>query len=300
MNQKIICLVCNSKKISLLYSQFYDYEYEVSSNRSFYTCNNCKLIFLHKYYSENEILLQYPNDYGTYKSINKKNFLFYFLKKILLNRKIEKISLMLPKKASILEIGCGSGDLLNYLKKVRPDLELYGLDIVELPIKKNYSFIKGQFENTKLNKKFDLIIFSNLIEHTVNPKLFLEKCYASLIEKGHILGDTPSTNSIDRSIFGKFWGGYHYPRHTFLFNKNNLQILMRKCNFVDINISGSYAYWGVSFSNFFIKENGRKKRGLFFFIITIFFIPIDIIINLFFDSGNLNFKAKKAKIEKKF
>lgn len=298
MNSKIYCLVCDSKKISILYSQFYDYEYEIASNRSFYSCNNCKLIFLYKYYTESEIPLQYPNDYGTYKSINRKNIFFYLLKKILLNRKIKKISLMLPKNASLLEIGCGSGDLLNYLKKVRPDLELYGLDIVELPIKKNFSFIKGQFENIKIDKKFNLIIFSNLIEHTVNPKLFLQKCHKNLIEKGHIIGETPSTNSIDRGIFGKFWGGYHYPRHTFLFNKKNLQILMRKCNFVDININGSYAYWAVSFFNFLIKENGRKKRGLIFFIITIFFIPIDIIINLFFDSGNLNFKAKKVKLEK--
>jgi len=110
---------------------------------------------------------------------------------------------------------------------------------------------------------------------------------------GFVADDTPSTDSLDRYIFGKYWGGYHYPRHTFLFNKDNLNNLFYIFNFKKISIKGSYSYWYISLKNYLTPNHGFKKRGLLFFLITLLFSPIDIITNLSILHGNMNFIFKK-------
>ena len=40
---------------------------------------------------------------------------------------------------------------------------------------------------------------------------------------------TDNTGSPDFSLFkGRHWGGYHFPRHTYLFNRRNLGLLLEK------------------------------------------------------------------------
>jgi len=79
----------------------------------------------------------------------------------------ELMNFIIPKGSSVLEIGCGTGELL---KKVEPKRGV-GIDFSEEMIKiaKNkypdLSFITMDAENLDLNEKFDYIILSDLIGH---------------------------------------------------------------------------------------------------------------------------------------
>ena len=80
------------------------------------------------------------------------------------------------KLKSILDIGCRDGNKL--MKLIYPICnDVYGIDIEKYFIQlckkkyKNHNFFTDDVENPKLkiNKKFELIICSDIIEHLVNP-----------------------------------------------------------------------------------------------------------------------------------
>jgi ubiquinone/menaquinone biosynthesis C-methylase UbiE len=86
---------------------------------------------------------------------------------------------LIPENCSILELGCGTGDLLNSLKPsygVGVDFSSNMINISQ----KRYSeikFIIGDIESLEsLNKKFDYIILSDVIGHLVD----IEKAFLNL------------------------------------------------------------------------------------------------------------------------
>ena len=69
--------------------------------------------------------------------------------------------------SSILDIGCGTGEILNHLNPERG----VGIDISSKMIFfakkkfKKYNFIASDFKNIHLTNKFDLILLIDVIEH---------------------------------------------------------------------------------------------------------------------------------------
>ena len=88
------------------------------------------------------------------------------------------------KIESILEIGCGTGILLNELKKFFPQIQMTGLE----PLKSGYekyqeisilkknnkiNIVNGMIENYYSDKKYDLIFSLNVMEHVENWEKYL-------------------------------------------------------------------------------------------------------------------------------
>jgi len=106
---------------------------------------------------------------------------------------IERLS---PKK--VLDIGCGTGSQLTIpLAERFPDILFVGSDKDEESIKyakrsnelSNLSFVCG--DNFK-EKKFDLIIASEVIEHVEQPIEFLMMLKEKLLEKGKMVVTLPN------------------------------------------------------------------------------------------------------------
>lgn len=117
-------------------------------------------------------------DYDFYKQ--KNSFYYSNLKDIL--RK------MIPENSSVLEIGCGTGDLLAFLK---PKIG-YGMDISTGMVK----LAKVKHKNNKnlifsvsypRNKKFDYIFMSDVIEHLEKPDDVFKKVAELLSKKGKFI-----------------------------------------------------------------------------------------------------------------
>lgn len=78
---------------------------------------------------------------------------------------------------SLLDVGCGKGYFLKQLKRCRPDISLYGSDIVGKDDSKEYIFQKAFIENLPFeDKQFDIITCFHTLEHIVN----LDKAIAEL------------------------------------------------------------------------------------------------------------------------
>jgi SAM-dependent methyltransferase len=297
------CIICSNKDKNILNTMepyilhIKDYEYGIVEDRALYKCNLCELISIMPCFKSEDLLKLYPKKYSSYSNKSNSNSLFSLIKKLINNIEVRRVINLIPYNGTIIEVGCGNGLFLEAIRNSRPDIKLIGFDIVETEYlnKDIIEFHIGEFENyiNDINE-CDLIYFSNLIEHVIDPKIFLDKCNSLLKVDGKIYGVTPSHNSIDRKIFKRFWGGYHYPRHTNIFDEINILTLLDNSNFESIKISGSYGFWYVSIANVFFNLNGFKKRGFLFAICSLIFLPLDMFINLFCVTGSMTFIGRKV------
>ncbi len=122
--------------------------------------------------SWNEKMAKKHNPEKYHKS---SNFIIRFIEKKRVARIIEYLNLKNNNK--IIEIGCGTGSIMQKIKKGR---EIWGVDLsnfmLEMSQKKKYylptRFIKGNVENLPeevINCKFDKIYCSEVLEHVKNP-----------------------------------------------------------------------------------------------------------------------------------
>lgn len=123
----------------------------------------------------------------------------------------------------MLDIGCGTGNLLSQVKKIKTDIVLYGADYTDFSNLASKGIIFKQVdcnENfSELFDTFDLITTSEVIEHLENGRHFLRQLEKMLTPKGRIIITTPNPESLT-SIISFIVKGYHsafgpkeYPAH---------------------------------------------------------------------------------------
>lgn len=83
----------------------------------------------------------------------------------------------IPENAKVLDIGCGDGSFLNYLKKERPDCDSVGLDLsakaVEMTLSKGCKALKLSANKTLLEQvggDWDVVVMMEIIEHIPNAE----------------------------------------------------------------------------------------------------------------------------------
>ena len=291
------CLLCQNPMDPLI-DDIRDWEYGVEWESKLVICPSCGLVSHQPPIRSEQITALYPANYLAHSPASASRSLYGRLKEILAHRTARKIASNVPQGGTMMEIGCGNGHLLKNIAAVRPDIHFVGVDIeqVEITGLQNFTFHHGQFEQVELEEdSIDLIYCSNLIEHVPDPLLFAQKVLKTLSPHGTFLGVTPDHLSVDRYLFGKYWAGYHYPRHTFVFNHHNIKTLLKNSGFSEIKISGAYSFWYLSFANKLVELPGTKKRGIAFALVTALFLPIDLLINLFRCHGSMTFSAIKAE-----
>ncbi len=131
------------------------------------------------------------------KIINEKNFTYINILPTLnscLNKNVKKI----------IDIGCGSGTISLYLAS--KGYKVKGIDISKKAIKAcresaesigltNVEFEVSHFPRDVLKGKYDLVFFSEVIEHLPDDELALKKIYKLLNPHGVLFLSTPSKNA---------------------------------------------------------------------------------------------------------
>ncbi len=122
---------------------------------------------------------------------------------------------------------------------------IHGLDFLEKEINyfksKGYDCSYGNVENFSLNKKFEVIVAGELIEHLSNFDGFLTCCRKHLSNDGIMVVTTPNAFAfgniltIFKRIFGKFPN--INKEHTCWFDEITLGLLFKRFNFKIIEIN---------------------------------------------------------------
>jgi len=273
-----------------------DWEYGVPWNSELVKCPGCGLVAHQPAIRADQIDSLYPGNYLAHSSASRKRGIYGYLKSVFGNLSALVVAKYLPRSGTCLEVGCGNGQFLKILAALRDDIRVIGVDVKDTKIEDvpRFTFHHGQLEELSLPSGCtDVVYCSNLIEHVCNPLIFLNECHRILKPHGIIYGVTPDHLSLDRYIFGKYWGGYHYPRHTFVFDHDNIIRILKKAGFMEPTVRGGYSFWYTSFANRLFKLPGTKSRGFAFAAITAVFAPVDYLINVFQCHGSMTFVARK-------
>jgi SAM-dependent methyltransferase len=85
------------------------------------------------------------------------------------------IAELLPEKARVLDVGCGDGLVASLIAKLRPDIEIRGLDVM---VREQTLIPVDPFDGQHLpcpDASFDAVIFVDVLHHTDDPSVLLRE-----------------------------------------------------------------------------------------------------------------------------
>jgi ubiquinone/menaquinone biosynthesis C-methylase UbiE len=118
------------------------------------------------------------------------------------------------KFANVLDLGCGTGTLLQDIKELYPDIELNGVDISENMVKiANEKLGEGDIckvgdvENLNfMDNTFDLVTCSYSFHHYPNPEAVVKEIYRVIKPGGRFILVDQWHSGLGRMIFNMFIG----------------------------------------------------------------------------------------------
>lgn len=196
----------------------------------FYKCSKCAGLFLPM-----KVEVRYRENYFQQKT-NKSVIasiaqplldFFYWLR-------VGKIISLLDKRSNtVLDYGCGTGKLVEYL--VKNGINAIGfdssLDAVRLA-KKNKLPVFSALRH--VSSEYDLIMFWHSLEHIHNPLKVVQSITKYLKKRGKILIAVPNVDSFEANLTKHNWFHYSYPLHQVHFTPKALTIMLKRCGFKNI------------------------------------------------------------------
>ncbi len=182
---------------------------------------------------------------GKFKILHQiQNIRIKYIQDVINKKKLHKIK--------ILDLGCGGGLVSEGLSKLGANVT--GIDFVKENInaakihaKKNNLKINYKtlnFENAKINSKFDVIVIFEVLEHLSNWESFIEKIRSNLNPNGILIMSTINRNLLSKiltidlaEIYLKWIPTNTHTYHKFIKPKELEHILMKN-NFKNINFKG--------------------------------------------------------------
>jgi len=160
------------------------------------------------------------------------------------------------KKLNYLEIGCGSGYILNYFRKKinkcigvepgswKPD----GNDIV------------NSIDEIPNDMKFDIFVINNVLEHLTDPLSLLEKLGKIANNSAVIYLTFPNKDCLTAKFLRGKWPMVRPIGHLHYFSKKSVKIMFGKSNW---KIKKIYSYWAFnSFIDLIKSFNWDVKNPL--------------------------------------
>lgn len=92
-----------------------------------------------------------------------------------------------PAPYSLLDVGCGNGNLLRYLAaRAIPSGTLVGVDLMEPEPRSGVEFIRADALSVELDRQFSIVVSLGVIEHMPDPYAFLRRL-KSLTKPGGLI-----------------------------------------------------------------------------------------------------------------
>ncbi len=228
----------------------------------FYSCTNCRFVFAKPLNNPN--LINTINDFEpAYLSYlgdqqhDKKNH-------EALIKKISKHADM--PSARILDIGCGSGKFVQYLRSkgydaygLEPSTALY--DTYLASHDHCYNSDVQSFRAAHPAERFSIITITDVLEHVDDPNAFIRAVSEMLTGGGIVFISTPDARSLFARMAGKGW--HYYNRyHLSLFSKKNLSQLMESHGLATLMLKHLARYQSlhyiISYGLNFVLHTERK------------------------------------------
>ena len=230
------CPVCDAHENLWTIKNIYDDRYGYPKIYSILKCESCGHMTVSPELTSNEISTLYTEYYPRNEMPAKMNTkaIMASKTKIFLQGKGTACHYSVPPKSRCLDIGCGFGESLFYLK--HNQCEAYGVEadenVLKMAEKYDLSIKVGLFEPTDYEKySFDYVTMSQVLEHMVNPVETIKGVHDILKPKGHLIFSVPNSQSIMAKFLKRKWINWHIPYHQQHFTKDSIIKLAQECGF---------------------------------------------------------------------
>lgn len=251
-----------------------DFEYGTTPDQewSLLRCAACDVVVLSPRPADSELSTIYPPNYYAYDFTAKRS-LGFRVKGLIDRRTVGRYLKYGPANASILDVGCGDGRLLRmFAARGVPNERLFGMELDEKAVasarSQGLNVSLGRFEDVDYAPgKFGLAIMQQVIEHVVDPADVLSRLHTVLAPDGAVVLETPNTASWDHWMFSsRHWGGYHIPRHFYLFNPASMTRLLEKSGFrvTEVRALASPSFWIQSVHHAAVEGRAARPVVKFF------------------------------------
>ena len=259
------CLACGEETAGRAWRGVGDYEYGAYRPVSYISCSRCRVIVQSPLPPAELIPSFYPPDYRNRLIV--KSGLFYFLKRAQtrwLARRLGRYIGGTGKK--VLELGYGSGELLlalhwlGFRNLAGADFDDAGAAHLE---DRGIRFRRANMEEGfPFSEQFDCVIMVNVIEHFLDPVGVLSRIRERLAPGGIVILITPNAAALELLLFGRFWSGFHAPRHIWLFSRDGFVRLGRSLGFAltTVRPAADPGQWAISIQNMFQATRVCRSR----------------------------------------
>jgi len=271
--EDVPCTGCGAHDDEVLF-EGREHEYRNTTNAMFpiVRCKECGLVRLNPRPAVSELGRIYPAEYYAYHLVHDDGGAPGLGERIKAKRYQKRFRKLLERAAPgngparVLDVGCADGRLLTWYRDAIPGrtIETYGIDIGEEAVERakaaGHIAVAGRFEMDKElpDGTFDLIVASHVIEHVDDPVGFARRAAELLKPGGVFMFATPNVDSADVRRFGRFWGGWHFPRHWTLYDPQSAQRLADRIglNVEQISYEVNPVFW-----NWTCHARLRESRG---------------------------------------
>lgn len=184
-------------------------------------CEQCGTLRMNPYLSDASIEKYYKEVYGPVKRGDVEPDALFTRQSKTSGKLLAMLAPHMPKGGKVLDYGSGAGGRMEAFKQAGYDVYLQDFDKNYL----NYGLAKGMKEFTK-DVKYDMVIFSHVIEHINHPVEFLKNLSDLLAPNGKIYLEVPLIENTKNGLLGDF-----HLAHKFYFTSESLSYLGHMAGF---------------------------------------------------------------------
>ncbi|MCX6269216.1 MAG: class I SAM-dependent methyltransferase [Bacteroidetes bacterium] len=234
MAEKLLeCPVCKKADFTL-FLEVKDY-FLTMEDFLIQSCDGCGFKFVNPRPDKNEIGRYYQSDEYISHDAQKENFIsrIYKLARVFSIKGKHNIVKRYTPSGRILDIGCGTGEFLNYCKSKGYDVEgvepnekagIYSQQVNKIPVAKTLKDVDSG--------SFQCITMWHVLEHVHDLDETLDLVRGLLSPGGVFIAAVPNSDSWDARKYENFWAAYDVPRHLYHFTRTTLVRLVTNHGFI--------------------------------------------------------------------
>ena len=224
-----------------------DHEYGVAFVATYVRCASCASEFQSPMPDDAALGSFYPSDYHSMSADG-------LLVRVRNAMRWKRLAALLPGEGILLDYGCGEGQFLHYAAEQAPQRRFFGYEIaadreVRESLGGRVTLVRGTPDDLlDVLPACALITMNHVIEHLPEPTAILRRLVERLVPGGVLEGQTPAAGSLEQSIFGHRWSGYHAPRHTVVFSQAGLDRVLQRSGLAAPEVHGTFNPAGLALS----------------------------------------------------
>ena len=266
------CPACGSGEAETVAAQPEDFEYRVVTDRPYgvLACRSCGSEFLFPRPSDAVLGSFYPPDYHAYNEDHGS--LAAALVAMRGRKRAQELGRHGRDGNPTRLFDVGTGDCRHFEDMARYGVfEFAGVEInpgmAAKAQAKGFAVEAGTLEAMDLapyEERFDVVTMYHVLEHVISPREVLQRAFRLLRPGGTVCGQLPCVDSFDKVLFGRYWAGYHFPRHLQMFSRRGLRRAIDQAGFEQTRIASAlHLQAGLSLQNVLVGALGIKSTMTF-------------------------------------